>query len=144
MIDDKTREEVIKLTQYTKETVTTQPSNSNQVETPDVEKKATGNQTVGYVIYFILGFLEIFLAFRFVLKLAGANPSSGFVDFIYNVSGFFIMPFKGIFRSSTGQGIETTSVFDSATLIAMIVYALVAWGIVKLIQISSGKKQPTE
>ena len=132
------------MTEYTKETVTTEQSNSDQVRTPDVEKEATGNQTTGYVIYFILGILEIFLAFRFVLKLMGASTSSSFVNFIYNVSGFFISPFKGIFRSGTGQGIETTSVFDSATLIAIIVYALVAWGIVKLIVIVSGKKQPTE
>jgi len=37
-------------------------------------------------------------------------------------------------------GAETTSVFEPATLTAIIVYALVAWGIVSLIRIISGKK----
>lgn len=128
----------------TRETVTTREGDTNQVEAPDTEKEATGNQSAGYVIYFILGVIEIFLAFRFVLKLAGASTGSGFVNFIYSISGFFIAPFKGIFRSGLSQGVETTSVFDPATLIAIIVYALVAWGIVKLIQIGSGKKQPVE
>ena len=84
------------MTEYTKETVTTEQSNNDQVKTPDVEKEATGNQTAGYVIYFILGVLEIFLAFRFVLRLMGASTSSSFVNFIYSVSGFFISIFLTI------------------------------------------------
>lgn len=128
----------------TKETVTTREGDARSVAAAPVEQEATGNQSVGYVIYYILGALEILLAFRFVLKLAGAGTSSGFVNFIYGLSGFFILPFRGIFHSGLAQGAETTSVFDPATIIAMIVYALVAWGIVKLIQISSGKQQPVE
>ena len=108
------------------------------------DRKASGSQTVAYVVYFIFGILEILLIFRFVLKLAGANPSSGFVDFIYGFSGIFISPFNGIFRTSVAQGSETTSVFEPSTLVALIVYALIAWGIIKLIQIMSGKENPTE
>lgn len=128
----------------TRETVITKEGSASSVAAAPTERDATGNQTVGYVIYYILGALEILLAFRLVLKLAGASISSGFVNFIYGFSGFFIAPFKGIFRSGLSQGVETTSVFEPSTLIAMIVYALVGWGIVKLIQISSGKKQPTQ
>ena len=127
----------------TSQTTTTQ-RNINPAVDDQGDTKASGSQTGAYIVYFIFGVVEILLAFRFVLKLAGANPSSGFVSFIYSITGFFVAPFKGIFHTSLSQGAETASVFDPATLIAIIVYALVAWGIVKLIKISSGKQQPTQ
>ena len=129
------------MAEFTKETITTQEGDTNQDSNTPVEPKASGSQTGGYIVYFIFGILEILLAFRFVLKLAGANPSSGFVDFIYSLSRIFVLPFNGIFHTSLAQGDVTTSVFEPSTLVALIVYALVAWGIVKLIKISSGKQQ---
>ena len=87
------------------------------------------------IVYWVLALLEILLAFRLLFKLLGANPASPFVSFIYGVSQAFMMPFAGIFRSTAAQGIETQSVLEPATLIAMIVYALIAYGIVKLIEI---------
>ena len=60
---------------------------------------------------------------------------------IYNLIGIFILPFEGIFRRGYTQGVETTSVLEPSTLTAIIVYAVLAWGIVKLVQILSGKKQ---
>jgi len=102
---------------------------------------ATSSQTVEYLIYFLLGLLEILLAFRFFFKLTGANLSSAFVKMIYNLTGIFILPFEGIFRREYAQGVETTSVLEPSTLTAIIVYAVLAWGIVKLVQILSGKKQ---
>lgn len=115
-------------------------SGTTVVKSP-VITKATGSQTYEYLIYYFLGALEILLAFRLVLKLAGANPNSGFVSLIYFLSGIFIMPFQGIFRSVTAPGAVTTSVFEASTLVALLVYALIAWGIVKLIRISSGQQQ---
>lgn len=124
----------------TSQTTTTQ-RNINPAVDDQGNTKASGSQTGAYIVYFIFGVLEILLAFRFVLKLAGANPSSGFVDFVYGASRVFILPFNGIFRTSLSQGAVVTSVFEPSTLVALIVYILVAWGIVKLIQISSGKQQ---
>jgi glucan phosphoethanolaminetransferase (alkaline phosphatase superfamily) len=118
--------------EYNRETVTTQGDNT---------REATGSQTIEYLIYFIFGALEILLAFRLVLKLLGASLSSNFVDFIYNTSKIFIWPFEGIFSKVTTQGAETTAVFEPATLVAIIVYSLLAFGIVKLVRIFSGEKQ---
>lgn len=89
--------------------------------------------TAKKVVYYILGILEVLLAFRLVFKILGANPSSGFVSFIYSISQVFLVPFTAIFRSAATQGIETTAVLEPSTIIAMIVYALIAWGIVKSI-----------
>jgi hypothetical protein len=89
------------------------------------------------IVYLIFGILEAFFTFRLVFKLLGANPGSPFVSLIYTVSGAFLAPFSGIFRTAVSKGIETKSVLEPTTLIAMIVYALIAYGIVVLIKISA-------
>jgi len=106
-----------------------------------VKREATDSQTIEYLIYFIFGALEILLGFRIVLKLMGANAVSSFVSLIYGITRIFIMPFEGIFRRGFTEGIETTSVLEPSTLVALIVYAILAAGIVKLIRISSGEQQ---
>ena len=94
------------------------------------------------IVYYILGVLEVLFAFRLVFKLLGANPQSPFVSFIYTVSQAFLSPFSGIFRSAVTKGLEAQSVLEPMTLIAMVVYAIVAWGIVKLIEISRPTNNP--
>ncbi len=127
-----------------KETVTTQSDSENPVVVKPVKVEATHSQTVEYLVYFFFGALEILLAFRLVLKVMGASISSAFVGFIYGLSGLFVLPFEGIFRRGLSQGIETTSVLEPSTLVAIIVYAVLAWGTVKLIRIFSGEQQQTE
>jgi hypothetical protein len=135
------------MAEITKETVTTQDTdsdNNNTVMTNPVKVKATNSQTVEYLIYFFFGALEVLLAFRLVLKLMGANMASAFVGLIYGLTGIFILPFEGIFRRGFTQGIETTSVLEPSTLVALIVYAVLAWGIVKLLRVLSGEQQKTD
>lgn len=129
------------MAEITKETTTAKEDNASPVADASVEREATSFQTIEYLVYFFFGALEILLVFRFILKLAGASLSSAFVGFIYGLSGIFVAPFAGIFHRGFSQGVETTSVFEPSTLIAILVYAVVAWGIVKLVRISSGKKQ---
>lgn len=130
-----------------KETITTQNDSgstvatNNPAELNQVEVNATGSQTTEYLIYFFFGALEILLTFRLVLKLAGASISSAFVGFIYGLTGPFILPFEGIFRRGFTQGLETTSILEPSTLVAIIVYAILAFGIVKLVRVLSGKQQ---
>ena len=83
------------------------------------------------IIWYILGVIEVLLAFRFVLKLLGASTYSGFTNFIYSVSDPLALPFAGIL------GITSTSasVLEWSTLIAMSVYAVVAYGLVELLQL---------
>lgn len=129
------------MTSIIKETTITPAENIRPVGDAPVEGRASSFQTVAYLVYFLFGALEILLVFRLLLKLAGANVASAFVAFIYGLTGIFILPFEGIFRRGLNPGIETTSVFEPATLVAIIVYAVVAWGIVKLVHILSGERQ---
>ncbi len=87
---------------------------------------------VEQVVYLILGILEVFLALRIVLSLLGANQNNGFAQLVYSVSAPFAAPFFGLFAHQFQYG---ESRFEIETIVAMVVYALVAWGIVKLTRI---------
>ncbi|MFA4827337.1 MAG: YggT family protein [Candidatus Shapirobacteria bacterium] len=129
------------MTEITKETIMTQGNSGEPVVKSPVVTKATNSQTYEYLVYYFFGALEIFLAFRLILKLAGANSYSAFVGLIYGITGIFILPFQGIFRQGYASGAVTTSVLEPSTLVALIVYAVLAWGIVKLLRIFSGEQQ---
>lgn len=81
------------------------------------------------IVWYILGIVEILLAFRFVLKLLGANAGAGFTSFVYGITYVFATPFLTVFRSSQ---IVTGSIFEWTTLLAMVVYWIIAIGIIKL------------
>ena len=90
------------------------------------------------VVWYILGILEVILGFRFVLKLLAANPAAGFTDFVYDLSRPFAAPFLNVFRVTRVEG----SVFEWTTLLAMAVYWLIAWGIIKLFVMSKTVSTP--
>jgi len=90
------------------------------------------------VVWYILGVMEVLLAFRFLLKLFGANPSAGFTSFIYGFSSPFADPFLNVFRISRVEG----SVFEWTSLLAMLVYWIIAWAIVKIFLMSREVSTP--
>ena len=83
------------------------------------------------IIYFVAGLLEVLLVFRFLFRLLGANPDSGFVSLIESVTAPLMSPFNLIFPTSVVGG----SVFEWPVLLALAVYALIAFGIVQLINV---------
>lgn len=86
------------------------------------------------VVYYIAGIIVALLLIRVILQLLGANQGNGFVDFIYGVSGFFAAPFYGIFSYQPTYG---RSVLEVSSLVAIVVYVLVAWGIARLFTLGS-------
>lgn len=109
-----------------------------QQQTRKVATEASGDSksTAANAVWYIVGFIEILIGFRFVLKVLGANPTSGFVDFIYTITGILTAPFDNIFgvaRNATG---EVHSVFEPSILVAAAVYAVIGWGIVKLLTLN--------
>lgn len=128
------------MTEIIKETVTTSENNAAPVVNSS-EKKASSSQTIEYLIYFLFGILEVLLVFRLIFRLTGASMSSRFVEIIYSLTALFILPFEGIFRPAVARGVETTAILEPSTLVAIVVYAVVAIGIVKLTIILSGKAQ---
>ena len=83
------------------------------------------------IIWTVLGILEIMLGIRFVLHLIAANPNSGFAQFIYGVTALFVAPFAGLIATPASGG----TTLEVTTLIAMVVYALFFWIVVRVIPI---------
>ena len=93
------------------------------------------------ITYYVLGVIETLLAFRLVFKLLGANPDSSFVSLIYSVTQVFLIPFEAIFSPAATEGLETTGVLEPATIVAMVVYAVIAMGVIRLIDVIRGERR---
>ena len=122
--------------------VTEERSSSPSPEARHEAAEAESAFRAYYLVYFIVGLIEILLAIHFIFKLLGANPANDFVSFVYGLGNVFLAPFVGIFQATTTEGAETTGVFEPGILIAMAVYALVGWGIAKLIDVVTAGKTP--
>lgn len=98
----------------------------------------TSAPTIGTVaariVYLIFGFIITVLAIRMLLLLLAANQGNQFVDFVYGFSGVFAAPFYGIFSYEPQYG---SFVFEVSTLVAIIVYALVGWGLASILTLGT-------
>lgn len=83
------------------------------------------------IIWYILGLIEVLLAFRIVLKVLGANQSVGFTSLINTITAPLAAPFSGIL----GVSVTGNSLFEWSTIIAGIVYLCLAWGFVYLLDL---------
>ena len=63
--------------------------------------------------------VEMLLGFRLGLLLAGANAANDFADFIYDLTGVMIEPFKDIGSART---VGDDGIFEPGTLVAMGVF----------------------
>jgi hypothetical protein len=84
-----------------------------------------GTQVVWYILYVI----EVLLVFRFCLRFIAANPDAGFTRFIYGLTAVFTAPFLNVVAPSQ----VGSSVIEWTTLLAMLVYWCLAWGVIKLL-----------
>ena len=90
------------------------------------------------IVWSLATLIEIILAFRLFLRLAGANPGAGFTSFIYAISWPFAQPFIAVFNPTVVEG----KVFEWTTILAALVYLLVAWGIASLLSMSKTVSTP--
>jgi uncharacterized membrane protein len=81
------------------------------------------------LIWLLAALLEFLFVMRFILKLMAANPSAGFAVLVYSVTGPFLAPFLGLIPAPAAGG----AVLEIATLIAMLVYAVVVWLAIRVI-----------
>jgi len=110
---------------------------AHQTETYTSDPHATrreGTRRIQDGIYLLFGILEGLLAIRFFLALLGANPAAGFAQVIYTVTKPFLAPFVGLFGTVRFGG----SVLDVSPLMAIIVYSLIAWVLVRAVGLVMG------
>lgn len=82
------------------------------------------------IIYILTFMVDVLLVIRFVLKLLAANPQAAFTAFIYGVSDPLVQPFTGVFPNATQRG----NVLEPASLLAIVIYSLVAFLLVRIIE----------
>jgi len=144
------RTEIIEPTpRRTTEVVETTPRVTEVATTPRPAASVDRSETVAYdpyenrrqtalrlnqMVWWIFGLIEGLIAIRFVLKALGANPSAGFAEFIYGITGIMVAPFVGLFGNPQAQG----SVLELTSIVALVVYGLVAWLLSKLVWITVG------
>jgi hypothetical protein len=87
-----------------------------------------GARVLSYLVYFYLLVVEVILTVGFFLKLFGANPTSGFVEWWYRNLDRVMQPFDGIFDPiEIGQTqSDVAAEFETSVLFAMIVYGILA------------------
>lgn len=90
------------------------------------------------IVWYVTDVIELLLLFRFFLKFLGANPNAGFSNFIYDVTYPLAAPFLNVFRVARVEG----SVFEWTTLLAMIVYWIIAMLIVRIFFMSRSVDTP--
>lgn len=102
---------------------------TKQTETLNTRPESHAAKRIVGVFFSIV---EVILALRFVFKLLGANSENGFIKIIYDITRFFIIIFEGIFAKITVSIGQSEGIFEPATLIAMLIIALVAWAVMRL------------
>lgn len=98
-----------------------------------------GVARISQIIYLILGIAESLLIIRFVMKLLAANPDAAFTNTIYGLTDPMVSPFNGVFATPQTHNV----VLDLAAVLAMIVFALIGWGLVKLVY-ALGARRPVQ
>jgi len=99
-------------------------------ESQSVSGRTTAKQEVWYIADIIAAILLI----RVILQLLGANVGNAFVDFMYNLSGFFAAPFFGMFNYTPHYGV---SYLELGTIVAIVVYLLLGWVIARLLSLGT-------
>lgn len=107
----------------------------------DRREKVEKSRNTGQILYFCLSVIEILLIFRLVFKFTEANPGNIFVSLIYLLTQIFVVPFIGIYPQSLSSLTEVTSVLEPAALLAVVVYAVLVWGITQIVMILSGRSR---
>src|ERR1700730_14787239 len=114
------------------------PGTTSSTSRTAVHSEGSSTNRTIQIIWWVVGFIDVLIAIRFLLKLFGANPAP-FVRFMYDVTWPLVAPFHGIFNTAQ----EGRSILEPESLVAMAIYALIGWGIVSLIRLMSRPRSTT-
>jgi hypothetical protein len=80
-------------------------------------------------VWLVFGILETLILLRIALKALAANAASPIAAFVYGFTALFVWPFQGL----TGTPASGGMVLEISSLIAVVVYALIAYALAKII-----------
>jgi hypothetical protein len=91
------------------------------------------------IVWLLAGIVLAFLALDFIFHASGAN-NVGFAAFVFSVGTFLAAPFAGIFQTTyAAHG----NLIIWADVLAMVIYALLAVVIVKVVAILAARSSAT-
>jgi len=111
-----------------------------QTTTPVVDPDApvSPSDRAVRIVYLVFGAAEAFIAVRVILKLLAANPDAGFTSLTYSITEPFVAFFQGVFPDAQSRG----NMLELSSLLAIVVYALLAFGIATVIRILARRQGP--
>jgi YggT family protein len=98
-------------------------------ETGREQRVATFKAT--QLIWLLLGLLEALIALRVLFKLIAVNAANPFAAFLYAITDIFVAPFASLIGAPAAGGM----VLEISSIIAMIVYLLVGWVLVQIVNV---------
>ena len=111
--------------------VSQQPG-AEQRQTVTEDVNAGQRQTLQWVsalIGFFFTVVEGLIGLRVVLKLIDANSKNAFASFTYNITALFVAPFNSLMGNPAMGG----NVLEITSLVALIVYAVLAAVLIRLV-----------
>jgi uncharacterized protein YggT (Ycf19 family) len=96
--------------------------------------------SLSWIVYTILGIADVLIILRVLFKALTANSGAGFTSFVYSVTDPLVAPFQGIFGTPQASN---GSVFELSSVVAIVVYALLAWVIVRLASLAGRQRRTT-
>lgn len=81
------------------------------------------------LIWLFFGAVIGLIGLRVLLQLLAANQSNPFASFVFNLTQVFLWPFASLAANPSFNGV----VLEVTSIIAMFVYALAGWLIVRLV-----------
>jgi hypothetical protein len=97
----------------------------------EASRRAARAARIQRIVYYIFSTICVLLVIRFLLLLFGASQAAPIVSALYALTLPFVLPFQGIF----GQPSVGASVVETASMVAVPSYALLAVGINRLVRI---------
>ena len=83
------------------------------------------------LIWLGLGILEALIGLRVIFKLIAVDPGNILASLLYGLTNVFLFPFSGLIPTPTSGG----NILELSSLVAMVIYALLAWAAVKLVEV---------
>jgi len=83
------------------------------------------------MIWLLFGLLEAAIGLRVLFKLIAVNPANPFAAFLYKVTDLFLAPFASLIGAPAVGGM----VLEVSSIIAMIVYLLIAWALERIVYV---------
>ncbi len=101
------------------------------VESSSVVSTVNPGRRAMDLVYLVFGVIDGLLLIRLVLKLLGASTSAPFTQWVYNVTDIFLAPFRNLLPAIGNDH----SVLEMSLIVAVLVYALIAWVLARLMAI---------